>query len=99
MNHYCEVQSERINLNKSVQFYNDDLEELKNILIAVDELFKVDTETFARDFSVRVFKDSKIFERIASKVVSLIYEFGNFAEKDRSIRELKYNKESYLCKF
>ncbi|WP_019155467.1 Wadjet anti-phage system protein JetD domain-containing protein [Robertmurraya massiliosenegalensis] len=92
LNKYCETQYERIHSNKTIQFFNNDLEELENILIAVDELLKVDTETFARDFSVKVFKDSKVFERIAGKVVNLIYEFGVFPEKDRILGDLNIVK-------
>jgi hypothetical protein len=96
---YCETQYERIHSNKAIQFFNNDLEELENILIAVDELLKVDTETFARDFSVKVFKDSKVFERIAGKVVNLIYDFGVFPEKDRILGDLNIVKSPTYVNF
>lgn len=99
LNKYCETQYKRIHSNKTIQFFNNDLEELENILIAVDELLKVDTETFARDFSVKIFKDSKVFERIASKVVNLIYEFGVFPEKDRILGDLNIVKNPTYVNF
>ncbi|MEK3988428.1 MULTISPECIES: Wadjet anti-phage system protein JetD domain-containing protein [Robertmurraya] len=99
LNKYCETQYERIHSNKTIQFFNNDLEELENILIAVDELLKVDTETFSRDFSVKVFKDSKVFERIAGKVVNLIYEFGVFPEKDRILGDLNIVKNPTYVNF
>jgi len=88
LNRYCETQCERISLNKSVQFFNDDLNELENILIAVDELLKIDTEIFVRDFSVRIFKGSKVFEGLSSKVVNLLYEYGDFPEKEHVLGNL-----------
>jgi hypothetical protein len=99
LNLYCTSQNERMDSNKSIQFFNDDLVELENILLAVDELLKVDTETFVRDFSVKVFKDSKVFERIAGKVVNLIYEYGNFPEKDKVLGNLNIIKNPTYVNF
>lgn len=96
---YCAVQHERIQSNKSIQFFSNDLEELENVLVAVDELLKVETETFARDFSVRVFKDSKIFERVAAKAVNLIFEFGNFPERDQVLGNLNIIKNPTYVNF
>lgn len=73
LDRYCSVQYERINSNRPIQFFNDDLIELENILIAVEELLKVHRETFIRDFSVRIFKDSKLFEVISPKVINLLF--------------------------
>ncbi|KAB3536069.1 DUF2399 domain-containing protein [Alkaliphilus pronyensis] len=89
---YCLVQHERIHQNKSIQFFSNDLKEFKNLLLAVDELMKVQTETFARDFSVRVFKDSKVFERVAPKAVNLIFEFGNYPDRDQVLGNLNIVK-------
>jgi hypothetical protein len=99
LNLYCSSQNVRIDTNKPIQFFNDDLVELENILLAVDELLKVDKETFVRDFSVRVFKDSKVFEKIASKVVNLIYEYGDFPEKDKVLGNLNIIKNPTYVNF
>ena len=96
---YCKAQIERISLNKSIQFFNDDVLELENILIAVDELLKVESETFVRDFSVKVFKDSKAFEKIVNKVISLIYEFGDFPEKEQVLGNLNIIKNPTYVNF
>jgi hypothetical protein len=85
---YCAAQVERIHANKSIQFFQGDLQELEDILIAVGSLLQVESETFVRDFSIRVFKDSKRFERIAAKAVSLLYEYGDFPEKDQVLESL-----------
>lgn len=92
LNRYCNTQFERINKNKTVQFFNDDFIEFENILIAVEELFKLTTETFVRDFSVRVFRNSKIFEGLCSKVINLLYEYGDFAEREQVLGNLNVIK-------
>lgn len=58
----------------------------------MDELLKVGTETFVRDFSVRIFKNSKIFEGLSSKVVNLLYEYGDFPDKDQVLGNLNIIK-------
>ena len=96
---FCETQAERIRANKSIQFFNEDLQEYENVLLAVDQLLKVDTETFFRDFSVRVFKDPKLFDRISAKVVNLLFEYGNFPEKDQVLENLNIVKNPTYVNF
>jgi len=96
---FCEAQAERINANKSIQFFNENLQEFENILIAVDSLLKVETETFIRDFSVRIYKDSKVFDRISNKVVNLLYEYGDFPEKDQVLESLNIIKNPTYVNF
>lgn len=99
LNRYCKTQHHRISFNKPIQFYNDNLIELENILTAVDELLKIDTETFVRDFSVRVFRDSKVFEGLSSKVVNLLYEYGEFPEKEQVLGNLNIIKNPTYVNF
>lgn len=99
LDRYCSVQYERINTNRPIQFFNDDLIELENILIAVDELLKVHRETFMRDFSVRIFKDSKLFEGISPKVINLLYEYGDFPEKEQVLGNLNIIKNPTYINF
>ncbi|PKM87166.1 MAG: hypothetical protein CVU87_10140 [Firmicutes bacterium HGW-Firmicutes-12] len=96
---FCETQLARIRENKTVQILNDDLQEFENVLLAVERLLEVEVETFARDFSVRVFKDSKLFDRISSKVVNLLYEYGDFPEKDKVLESLNTIKNPTYVNF
>lgn len=94
---YCLEQYNRINNNKSIEYFNDDLNELENVLTACCELFNVNTETFMRDFSVQVFKDSKLFEKISSKVVNLLFQYSDFPEKETVLGNLNIVKNpSYI---
>lgn len=99
LSRFCDAQVERIKTNKSIQFLHEDLRELENILLAVDSLLKVEAETFVRDFSVRVFKDSKLFEGICSKVVNLLYEYGDFPEKGQVLEDLNIIKNPTYVNF
>lgn len=99
LNRFCEAQVERIRANKSIQFFNEDLRGFESILIAVDSLLRVESETFVRDFSVRIFRDSKLFDRISPKVVNLLYEYGDFPEKDQVLESLNIVKNPAYVNF
>lgn len=85
---YCTNQFSQISKNKAIQYFNGDLIEFENILISVDALLKVENETYMRDFSVKTFSDSKVFERIASKVIKLLYTYGDFPDEQRVLGDL-----------
>lgn len=83
LNKYCNEQLYRLSKNQSVKYFNDDFKEFKAILIAVKEVLLIDTEQFIREFSIRIFKDSKVFQSIQAKVENLLYEYGDFPQKDQ----------------
>jgi len=96
---FCATQLERISANKSIQYFNEDLLEFEQVLIAADRLCAVVTETFARDFSVRIYKDSKLFDRISAKVVNLLFEYGDFPEKNQVLENLNIVKNPTYVNF
>lgn len=85
---FCSKQLERIALNKSVEHFKGDTMEFERVLIALAEILKIQQETFQRDFSVRVYGDSKTFERIRGTVVSILSEYGDFPEKETILEDL-----------
>lgn len=85
---FCKAQLERIAQNKKAEFFDGDILEYENLLKAVSEIFNVRDETYMRDFSVRIFGDSKAFEKIRNKVVSLLFQYGDFPEKDTILEDL-----------
>ena len=89
---YCVRQLERLDLNKPVEFFDDDLSAFEATLKVVSEITKVENEMFERDFSIKILGDSKAFERIRSKVVSLLYEYGDFSEKETLLADLNIIK-------
>ena len=89
---YCVRQLERLNLNKSVEFFDDDLPGFETALKVVSEITNVENEMFERDFSIKILGDSKAFEHVRSKVVSLLYEYGDFPEKETLLADLNIVK-------
>lgn len=99
LNRFCRTQAERILTNKPIQWFSGDLREFETILMAVDEVLRIGSETFVRDFSVRIFKDSKTFERISSKVENLLFEYGDFPEKNQLLENLNLVKNPTYVNF
>ena len=89
---YCNRQLERLAANKSVEFFDDDLDVYESILKVISKITEVKCETFERDFSIQVLGDSKAFEKVRSKVVSLLYEYGDFPDKDMLLADLNIVK-------
>jgi len=89
---YCSRQIERLSNNKKVEHFSDDVKAYESILKAVAAATEVTEETYQRDFSVRVFGDSKQFEKIRPTVISILYEYGNFPEKETVLEELNIVK-------
>ncbi len=79
---FCTEQLERLDDGRPVQFYSGDLDEFASILAAVKALTGIESEMFIREFSIRVFKDSKAFEKIQGKVENLLYEYGDFPQRE-----------------
>ena len=96
---FCRNQLDRLQDNKPVQFFNGDLIEFDQILHVVDKILRVESEIYVRDFSIQLFSDSKTFERISSKVVNLLFEYGNFPEKDQVLESLNLIKNPTYVNF
>ena len=89
---YCNRQLERLAANKSVEFFDDDLDVYESILKVISKITEVKCETFERDFSIQVLGDSKAFEKVRSKVVSLLYEYGDFPDRETLLADLNIIK-------
>lgn len=85
---FCRTQAERIRNNKKSEFFSGDFIEYANILKAVSELYRLEKETYIRDFSVRTFGDSKTFKKIKSKIINLLFDYGDFPKKETILEEL-----------
>ena len=68
--------------NKSVNKYFKDYNELEFILKAIDSIMNNKGEILLRNFSVRVFNNSKIVENNANKIFRIYNEFSNEEFKD-----------------
>lgn len=70
---------ERINNAQSVKEYVDifDVNQMERIMKAVSAIENNKSSCYVREFSIRVFRDSKMFEGIKSKVIKVFRDFGD----------------------
>ena len=74
-----------------------DLDKLEQILKVLAEVENVEEEVFIRNFSIRVLGDSKAFEKIKTSVVSILCEYGEYADKDHVLENLNIvNNPGYV---
>ena len=92
LNIFCQTQLDRIKRNKKVEHFNNDISEYENILKCLAQIFEIKTETFERDFSAHVLGDSKAFEKMQNKVKSILFDYGDFLDKDIILEELNIIK-------
>ena len=96
--HYIERQRQRIEENKSVEFYSGDMSEYRDIWKLLIRLLELDGEVFLRDLSVRMFHDSKRLEKIKDKAEGILYDSGEYPEKDHILEEYGIIKvPSHVC--
>ena len=69
--------TDRLTKFQSVQTYFDNLKDLKLYIKAIEAMSSLEEDTLKRNFSKKVFNDSKLFEKIENKVLKIIREFTN----------------------
>lgn len=88
LDRFCLEQLKRIENNKKVQYFDNNLNDFSDILKVLSSIDNIEKETYQRDFSIKVLGDSKRFENIKSKIISILYEYGDFANKDTILEDL-----------
>lgn len=84
---YIEAQRIRVGKNQSVEHYEHDLGEYRNLLLAAKAVLENREEIFIRHFSMQLFHDSKKIEQLISKLEALLYQYGGFQEKGAVLEE------------
>lgn len=95
---YVKEQEKKIAKNGNVEYYSGDRTEYTDLLKLVRELTLNEEEVFLRDFSIRLFKDSKRIEKLVSKAQSLMFQYGDFEDKDSVLEECGVvHTPTYVC--
>lgn len=88
LDRYCRDQLARLEDNKTVKWFDGDLDAYKQLLTVLSAIMDIEKETYQRDFSVAVLHDSKAFEKIKNKVIGILFSYGDFPEKETVLEEL-----------
>ena len=84
---YIIEQRNKLSKNLNPSYFDQDREKYRDILEATVAALMNEEEIFIRDFSIKLFGDSKRMEQIESKVSSLLYTFGDFEDHDTVLEE------------
>ena len=84
---YFEVQKNKISKNQKVEYFDGNQEEYLELLEFVGKILENKEEQYIRDFSVKVFGDSKRAEQLANKAQALLYQYGDYQDKDSVLEE------------
>lgn len=84
---YISEQRQHICENKKIQFFDGDLKEYKDVLFAVMSILENHNEVFIREFSVKLFNNSKRLEAIETTVRALLYNYGEYDDKGTVLEE------------
>ncbi|MBQ7612351.1 MAG: hypothetical protein IJU92_04685 [Spirochaetaceae bacterium] len=75
-----------------------DFAKFEDILKATRAVLQNEDETFIRDFSIKVFNDSKRFENLQSQVRSILTQYGDYDDKETVLSEYGIVKTpTYVC--
>ncbi len=84
---YLQAQQERIRKNQNVEYYEHDIEDHKELLKLTGAVLTEPEEIFVRNLSIRLFGDSKRVEQLEKRVEALLFQYGEFEEKDSVLEE------------
>lgn len=95
---YFAAQRIKIEKNQKVEYFDGNKEEYRDLLKLIIGLLENEEEQFIRDFSIRQFGDSKRVEQLASRAAALLYQYGDYQDKDAVLEECGVVKTpTYLC--
>lgn len=93
LQNYATQQLMRLDNNQNIEFYDNNYLKLKNIIRSVYEIQQLEEETYYRIFSIKLFNDSKYFEKnIKAQVESLLVAYSNFDDKETVLAEFNLIK-------
>lgn len=97
LENFTDYINKRLSENKSVKQYIDidNIDEATDILYAICHILRNYEDIFIREFSIRLFSDSKKFEAIEKKVVKIIRDFS---DKDKFLETEDILSEFYIFK-
>lgn len=84
---YVKNQIERIKQNKQIAYFDGNLTEYQELLTAICEIVHNDKEQFIRDFSIKLFGDSKKLEQLEDRLRSFLYEYGEGSNRETAMEE------------
>ncbi len=84
---YVENQHTLLGKNHQVEYYNGNHVDYIDMLTLVQALVNNENEVYIRDFSMKLFSDSKRVEQLSSTAGALLFTYGDYQEKSKPLTE------------
>lgn len=84
---YLRTQEERIGRNQNVEYYEHNPEDYRDLLKLTEAVLTEHEEVYIRNFSIRLFGDSKRAEQLERKAEALLFQYGDFEDRDSVLEE------------
>ncbi|MCR5339183.1 MAG: DUF2220 domain-containing protein [Lachnospiraceae bacterium] len=84
---YIDQQQKKMTEGKYPEGYEDSLSDYRDLWTALCALPGNTEDVFVRDLSMRLFHDSKRLEQLRGRICSILFQYGNFSERDRVFEE------------
>lgn len=95
---YFAAQRVKISKNQKVEYFDGKKQEFLDLLTLVELISTNEDEQFIRDFSVRYFSDSKRVEALENKAQALMYQYGEYQDRESVLEECGIVKTpTYVC--
>ncbi len=88
---FAKTMIERLQNYQSIASYVDNIENLKLYVYAIEEMVNLEEDTLKRNFSKKIFNDSKTFEKLEGKICKIIKDFSDIDENDNDTILEKYH--------
>src|SRR5690554_6243257 len=88
---FANAMIEKLQNYQSIATYVDNIENLKLYVYAIEEMVKLEEDTLKRNFSKKIFNDSKLFEKYETKICKIIKDFSEIDENDNDTILEKYH--------
>lgn len=95
---YVEKQRTLLSKNNQVEYYNGNHTDYVDMLTLVQSLVNNENEVYIRDFSMKLFADSKRVEQLSSLACALLFSYGDYQEKENVLEECGVVRTpTYVC--
>jgi len=88
---FAKAMIKRLQSYQSIATYVDNIYNLKLYVYAIEEMAKLEEDTLKRNFSKKIFNDSKTFEKFEGKICKIIKDFSEIDENDNDTILEKYH--------
>lgn len=80
-------QEKRLAAGKLPEYYEDSMEDYRDIWKAFRKLQKLREDIYIRDLSVKLYHDSKRLEILRTRISGCLYRYGDFPDRDTVMEE------------